>query len=157
MRVVAVALLLVLAGCGGGSSEPAATPSATTAATSSATDATPTTEPTTATPKGTPAPEALSEFRCEQDAEGRWNASGVLSNSGKAKVTYQVTIYIGQATGGEERARTKQVPSVAPDGSVEFTIKNVPAPKSGGPCHVQVLVTSSLPRQQRRFTCRRSH
>lgn len=136
MRVVAVALLLVLAACGGGGSDEA-DPAGTAAAPTQTTGPAP--EPTTATPKGEPAPEALSTFRCEQDREGRWNATGAISNSGKAKVTYQVTIYIGQATGGSERAKTKQLANVAGGGSVEFTIKNIPAPKDGGPCHVQVL------------------
>lgn len=138
MRFVAVALMFVLAACSGGGSEPAPTPSTTA---SSDVAATPTTQPTTATPTGKPAPEALSGFRCEQDSAGVWNASGLLSNDGKAKVTYQVTVFIGQAMGGEERAKTKQVPSVAAGGSIKFTISKIPAPKDGGPCHVQVLTS----------------
>lgn len=132
MRVVAIALLFVLAACGGGS-DPAPT------ATADATGTTPTTQPTTLSPKGVPVPEALSGFRCEKDAEGAWNASGQLSNDSKSKAAYQVTIYIGQATGGEERAKTKQVPSVAAGGSVDFVINKIPAPNDDGPCHVQVL------------------
>ena len=34
---------------------------------------------------------------------------------------------------------TKQVPNVAAGGSAKFAIAEVPAPKAGGPCHVQVL------------------
>jgi hypothetical protein len=131
---VALALMLALAGCGGGS-EPA--PKAT------ATKTTPTkkvtVKPTVAAPTGTPAPEALSSFRCAADKNGRWNASGYLSNSGKTKVTYQVTVYVGEAAGGSENARTEQVASVAAGGSVKFSILKIPAPKAGGPCHVQVL------------------
>jgi hypothetical protein len=138
--VGALALALVLAGCGGGS-DPAASP------TKAATKATPaknptkkaTVKPTVAAPTGTPAPEALSSFRCAPDSKGRWNASGYLRNSGKNKVTYQVTVYVGEAAGGSEDARTAQVASVAAGGSVKFSIRKVPAPKSGGPCHVQVL------------------
>lgn len=140
MRVVAVALLLVLAACGGGGSEPKNSSSGTpSSAASSQTGVTPTPQPTTAKPTGVPVPEALSGFRCEQDTEGDWNAWGLLSNDGKNKVTYQVTVYIGQATGGEEQAKTKQIPSVAAGGSVKFRISKVPAPTDGGPCHVQVL------------------
>ena len=141
MRVLAVALLFVLAACGGGGSEPAPQET-TTASTSEAPAGTvPTTAPPTTSPKGKAVPEVLSDFRCEQDAAGVWNASGVLSNGTKSKATYQVTVYIGQATGGDERAKTKQVPSVAAGGSVEFTMSKIPAPKEGGPCHVQVLAT----------------
>lgn len=136
MRVAAVALLLVLAACGGGSDEPAAKPTATTAPTTAAT-----TKPTTVSPKGTPAPEALMRFRCDKNSKGTWKASGFLVNGGKAAVTFQVTVFIGEATGGEQPAKTKQVPNVGAGGSVGFAINKVPAPEAGGTCHVQVLAT----------------
>ena len=134
MRTLAVALALafVLTGCGGGSA-PATSPTKTTKAPA------PTKNPTVAVPTGKPAPEALSSFRCSADKKGRWNATGYLTNSGKNKVTYQVTVYIGEASGGSEDARTMQVANVAPGGSTKFAVLNVPAPKAGGPCHVQVL------------------
>jgi len=133
MRVVAVVVLLVLTGCGGSGDEPTrpktkATPSATA-------------KPTTATPTGRPAPEALGRFRCVRNAKKVWNASGYLTNPGKNKQTYQVTVYVGEATGGEEKALTKQVPSIAPGGSVKFVIAKIPAPKTGGQCYVQVIAT----------------
>ncbi|MCW2829321.1 MAG: hypothetical protein JWP31_13 [Aeromicrobium sp.] len=141
MRTAAVALLLLLAACGGGSSgEPSdqAAPSKAPAA-----EPTPsaTTAPAVVTPAGEAIPEALSRFRCEQDAKGSWNAAGYVSNSVKAPRTFQVTVYIGDATGGVERAKTTQVASVAPGGSVAFRINKVPAPQDGGPCHVQVVAT----------------
>ncbi len=138
MRTFAVALglALLLAGCGGGSNPaaPATKPPAKATPAETATA-----KPAVAVPTGKPAPEALSSFRCAPDAKGRWNAAGYLTNSGKAKVTYQVTIYVGEASGGAEDARTAQVLNVAPGGSVKFSIRKVPAPKAGGPCHVQVL------------------
>ena len=133
MRTLTVALLLVLAGCGGGSGSNDPAPAKTTAAAPQSSG-----KPTVAPPKGTPAPEALSRFRCAKTSTG-WNASGYLANTSKAKVTYQVTVYIGEAAGGEEQALTRQVPNVAAGGSVKFGLKNVPAPEDGGPCHVQVL------------------
>lgn len=134
MRTLAVALLLVLAACGGGSAGEEPTPAKTTA---SATQ--PTTKPTVAAPKGTPAPEALSRFRCFKNSKDVWNASGYVANKSKAKVTYQVTVYVGEAAGGEEKAKTRQLPNVAAGGSTTFILKDLPAPKDGGSCHVQVL------------------
>jgi hypothetical protein len=136
MRTLAVVLLLVLAGCGGGSTSEPPAPAKT-----SAKPAVTTTAPKVA-PTGKPAPEALSRFRCKANAKGIWNASGYLSNTAKTKVTYQVTVYVGEATGGDEKARTTQVPTVAGGGSVRFVVKKVPAPKTGGSCHVQVLATA---------------
>jgi len=132
MRTLAFAFLLVLAGCGGGSPESGPEATATTKAI---------TTPTTTAPTGTPAPEALSRFQCAMNADDVWNASGYLSNAGKNRVTFQVTVYIGEAAGGEEKAKTHQVENVAGGGSVRFVIRNIPAPKAGGPCHVQVLAS----------------
>jgi hypothetical protein len=142
--VAALSLAFVLAGCGGGS-DPSSTPTKTTTTPTKATPTkvTPTkkvtVKPTVAVPTGKPAPEALSSFRCAADKNDRWNAGGYLSNSGKNKVTYQVTVYVGEASGGSEDARTVQVPNVAAGGSTKFEILRVPAPKAGGVCHVQVL------------------
>lgn len=133
MRTLVVAIALVLAGCGGSGDEPS---TAKTKATPSATA-----KPTTASPTGRPAPEALSKFRCRSNAKGVWSAGGYLANPGKNAQTYQVTVYVGEATGGQEKARTKQVQSLTPGGSVKFTIAKIPAPKTGGQCHVQVLAT----------------
>lgn len=132
MRTLAVALILVLAGCGGSEDPPAATK--TTVAPTKAT-----TKPTVAPPEGTPAPEALTKFRCAKNAKGLWNTSGHLANRTKAKVTFQVTVYVGAAAGGEEKAKTRQVPHVAAGGSSQFVINNLPALDDGGTCHVQVL------------------
>lgn len=132
MRMLAAALLVVLAGCGGGSDPEPAPPATTTPAVA--------VEPTVVPPKGTPTPEALSMFRCEKDTNNLWNASGVLANPGRSTVTFQVTIHIGEATGGDTEARTTRVPSVSPGGSTPFAVKDLPGPKTGdAPCHVQVL------------------
>lgn len=137
MRTFAVAaLILVLAGCGGGSGDDPSAPSTSTPPTPT----TPaTTKPVVAAPKGTPAPEALSRFRCGKTSKGVWNASGYVSNDSRSNVTFQVTVHIGEAAGGAEKAKTRQVPQVGPKGSAKFVLDNVPAPKAGGACHVQVL------------------
>lgn len=134
--VAAVLLLLPLAACGGGSDEPAPAASSTAAA-----PVEPTASPTVETPEGKAVPQALSAFRCESDGEGRFRATGALTNASKAKVTFQVTVLVGDASAGEQRARTQQVPSIAPGGSVTFEIPRIPAPEGGGTCHVQVLTT----------------
>ena len=134
MRTLAVALILVLAGCGAGSEDPPAKQTTTSAAPTTAT-----TKPTVAPPKGTPAPEALSKFRCSKNAKGVWSTSGYLANESKSKVTFQVTVYVGEAAGGAEKAKTRNVPNVAAGGSTTFSITNLPAPDDGGSCHVQVL------------------
>ncbi len=133
MRTLAVALILVLSGCGGGSGDPQAKTTKTTTAPTKAT-----TKPTVAPPTGTPAPEALSKFRCAKGPKGTWNTSGYVANETKAKVTFQVTVYVGEAAGGEEKAKTRQVPNVAAGGSARFVLNGVPA-TADGPCHVQVL------------------
>ena|SRR5215218_2772848 len=134
MRTLAVALILVLAGCGAGSEDPPAKSVTTSPSPTKAT-----TKPTVAPPKGTPAPEALSKFHCVKTAKGVWNSSGYLANRTKSRVTFQVTVYVGEAGGGAEKAKTRQVPNVSAGGSTRFVINNLPAPADGGTCHVQVL------------------
>lgn len=135
MRFAAVALLLVLGACSSGSGEPDAK------ASSSAPAADPDVAPTTPAPTGTPVPEALSRFRCDPDGSGTFTASGVVANSTKKAVTFQVTVYVGEPSAAAQPATTKQVPKVAGDGSAEFEIDKIPAPAGGGTCHVQVITT----------------
>ncbi|MEO6604787.1 MAG: hypothetical protein ABIN55_04165 [Aeromicrobium sp.] len=133
MRTLAVALLLVLAGCGGGGGETPTEPTATATKTTAAP------KPTIAAPSGKPAPEALSRFRCDKNAKGEWRAFGTVRNEGKSKATFQVTVFVGEAAGSDEQARTKQLPNVQAGGSVKFAIGKVPAPEAAGTCRVQVL------------------
>ena len=131
--MVAVALVLVLSASGGVSDPKTPKPTATATTTKAAP------KPTIAAPTGKPAPEALSQFLCAKDAKGVWNASGAIANNGKTRATFQVTVYVGEAAGSDEQAMTKQLPNIEAGGSVKFAITKVPAPKTGGPCHVQVL------------------
>ncbi len=129
--LAAASLMIALGACGGGA-EPEPKPTATATAKKSK----PAPEPTLAA--GTPAPEALSKFQCAKSKD-KWKASGYLSNRGKAAATFQVTVYVGEATGSDEKARTKQLADIQAGGSAKFAITKVPAPEEGGPCHVQVL------------------
>ena len=135
MRTLAVALTLVLTGCGGASDPGSSTPKPKP----TKTKATPVPKPTVAAPKGTPAPEALSQFVCAKDGKGVWNASGAVANSGKTRATFQVTVHVGEAAGTAEQAVTKQLANIEAGGSAKFALTKVPAPKAGGTCRVQVL------------------
>ena len=132
--VVALSLFLVLAACGGSDGSPAPTTSTTPAAQPAA-------SPTIAPPTGDPVPAALSQFRCDPDGAGTFQATGVLKNSTKVKVTFQVTVYVGEPNGSAQSAKTERLPNVAGGGSVDFAIATIPAPAEGGTCHVQVLTT----------------
>jgi hypothetical protein len=137
MRTFVVVLLLVLAGCGAGS-DGGGTPAATVQPAGDG--AAPSTAPAVKPPSGAPMPEALSKFRCRPDDDkGLWVARGVLANPTKSTMTFQVTVYVGEATGSDEQARTRQVPNIAAGGSTTFVVARVPAPGDGGRCHVQVL------------------
>lgn len=132
MRFAAVALLLVLGACSGGSSEPDA--KATTATPGAG-------APTNPPPTGTPAPEALADFRCEPDGTGTFTATGSLTNDGKSAVTFQVTVNVGVPAATPQAAVTQQVSKVRAGGSTTFTIVKIPVTAEGGTCHVQVVTT----------------
>jgi hypothetical protein len=131
----ALSLLLVLAACGGSGED------AAPAATTTPSPQQPAASPTIAPPTGEPVPGALSQFRCDPDGAGTYRATGVLENSTKAKVTFQVTVYVGEPSGVPASARTERLPDVAGGGSVDFTVDKIPAPAEGGTCHVQALTT----------------
>jgi hypothetical protein len=133
MRFVAVTLLVVLAACSRGSSEP-----------SEPTKSTPTpgvVKPSNPPPTGTPVPEALSDFRCEPDGAGTYTATGAVANRTKAVATFQVTVNVGQPSGTPQAAMTKQLPKIRPGGSATFEIVKIPVAAEGGTCHVQVVTT----------------
>jgi hypothetical protein len=134
MRMAALSLLLVLAACGGAAEK--ATPDASTTPANQ-----PVASPTIAPPTGTPVPEALSQFRCDPDGAGTYQATGVVKNSSKQKVDFQVTVHVGEPSATPQSAMTQRVPNVAARASAEFSIATIPAPAEGGTCHVQVLTT----------------
>lgn len=135
---VAAVLCLVLAGCGGGSTgDPAPTDKATAGSTSG--QASTTVKPTATSPNGVPAPEDLTDFQCEADKKGEWNASGILRNESKDRATYQVTVFVGEANGQDAKAMTTRVESVLAGGSTKVEVSQIPADKDAGQCYVQVL------------------
>lgn len=134
MRIAAVALLMVLAACSGGSSEPSGPATTTPAGQGVAT-------PTNPPPTGVPVPEALSAFQCESDGTGTYTASGALKNDTKATVTFQVTVNVGRPGTAPQAAATRQLPKVGAGDSVTFEITKVPIVDESGACHVQVVTT----------------
>ena len=140
MRTVgmALALCLVLAGCGGGGDD-TATPPKAKATTKVKPSATPSAKPTRAAPTGVPAPQALSDFQCFPDDKGIWNSTGLLENTSKKSVTYQVTVFVGQANGKDAKAMTKPYAYVRGGTSVRVELKKLPAPGDAKQCYVQVL------------------
>lgn len=132
---VAVALCLLLSGCGGSDgAKNAASPAKETATAA----VTPTAKPTLADPTGVPAPEDLVDFQCYADAKGTWNSSGVLKNDSGKSVTYQVSVFVGQANGKDAKARTKQY-VVNASSSARVALANLPAVDGSTQCYVQVL------------------
>jgi hypothetical protein len=140
---VAGALVLALAGCGGG--DPEAKASKTEVKKVAMDGALP------RVAEGTPVPEALSDFRCEPDdpstgsgrSEGQWSASGVVSNGTDRPVTFQVTVHVGPVDGQTAKAQTRRVSSVQQNGSVGFELDELDARSADGPCHVQVVALST--------------
>jgi hypothetical protein len=141
MRIPAVAalsLVVVLGACGGGGDDTAKpTPTKTTAATKVAKSAGP--SPQVSTGTGKPAPQDLSSFRCARDAEGRWNATAVVSNSTKKAQDYQITVHVGAPEAEASPARTQTVGRVKAGGSVTVRVLKIPAQSAEGPCQVQLL------------------
>lgn len=132
LAVLVLALPIVLGACSGGSDEPKAVATTPTLA--------PGAVPTTPAPTGDPVPEALSRFRCEADGAGTYVATGKLSNTSKAAVTFQVTVQVGPVDTPTQSAVTKQVPKVAAGSTVDFQVDAIPVVE-GGSCHVQVVTT----------------
>lgn len=134
---MALALCLVLAGCGGGGHEPkkTASPTKKTAVTTPA----PSAKPTVTAPTGVPAPEDLSDFQCFANDKGVWNASGLLENTSKKSVSYQVTVFVGKDNGKDAKAKTKQYAYIRASTSIRVAITKIPAAEDATQCFVQVL------------------
>ncbi len=132
-----LAVCLLLTGCGGGD-DPKAKPTekATTEATVKPAKST---KAPVAEPAGLAAPGDLSNFRCSANAEGAWAASGILKNGTDKRVSYQVTVFVGEADGKDAEALAKEVQSVNANGSIKVELTDIPAAKDASRCYVQVL------------------
>src|SRR5690625_4608907 len=88
---------------------------------------------------GTAAPGSLSDFRCEPNGDGRWVASGTLTNNERNDADFRVTVVVAPPGTPSATARQITVPDV-PDGkSKTFSSKRLPVTDGDGPvCSVQV-------------------
>lgn len=82
----------------------------------------------------------LSEFVCEPDADGQWNASGVITNSSGQAADYRVTVVVSEGPGASLEGKRRTMTELAPDTPESFDIKRLPgATGSETACQVQVL------------------
>jgi len=130
---IAVAVWLA-AGCAGGSdSASKPDPSASTSSPSETVSPAP-------TPDGVDASGDLSEFACEVDDTGRWDASGVLVSSARTVGDYEVTVVVTGPGESSASGRQRVLLGVAPGEPTAFEIPDVPAVGSGDlTCQVQVV------------------
>lgn len=126
--------MLLLAGCGGSGESATTTPTQTPVTESAASAGS-----AARLPEGDPDPRALVSFACAKGSKGKWNARGVVANSSQKSVTYQVSVLVGGPTG---QARTVRLANIAPDGSAEFKLQDLPAQDDATVCNAQVLALS---------------
>ena len=82
----------------------------------------------------------LSEFVCEPDAAGQWNASGVITNSSGQAADYRITVVVSEGPGASLEGKRRTMTELAPDTPESFDIKRLPgASGSDTACQVQVL------------------
>ena len=123
MIVASSVLLVGLGACGG--QEPTAN------------RATPEPEEPTVT-AGALVPNALFDARCAPDPSGAWSATGILKNTTKQPMSYDVIVHLGAANGQPATAHVKRVHDVAAGKSEDFTVAITDDKAPTGPCHVQV-------------------
>jgi len=82
----------------------------------------------------------LSEFVCQPDADGRWNASGVITNSSGQAADYRVTVVVADGPGDSLEGKRRTLTALAPDTPEQFDIKRLPSDgASDSACQIQVL------------------
>jgi hypothetical protein len=122
-----LAIPALIAGCG-------VAPKVTPQPTASAGEAKPQIGP------GTVMTDALTEAHCARRSDGVWAASGVVRNTTKQALAFDVTVYVGPPGGEDRTAHVTHVPKVAAGKSATWVSPVVETDSPGGPCHIRVRV-----------------
>lgn len=129
-RLALLSVLVIpalIAGCAGA-------PKITPQPTSSAGQASPQIGP------GTVMTDALTEAHCAQVKGGAWSATGVVKNTTKKALAFDVTIYVGPSGGKGRTAHVTHVDKVEPGESAKWVSPVVETDSASGPCHIRVRV-----------------
>ncbi|HYJ66992.1 MAG TPA: hypothetical protein VEX15_04955 [Nocardioidaceae bacterium] len=133
LGLIAVAMALVA--CGGGSDDPSASPTS-----DSPTASQPVTSPDVADEQVVNAGSDLSDFVCEADDDGDWNASGVITNSTGQLADYRVTVVVADGPGVALPGKSRTLTDLAPGIDEPFDVKRLaPSGEADPTCHVELL------------------
>lgn len=137
LGLIMSALVLSAVGCGGGGDSgddgdsaepPASSPSSTT------------NKPRSAANSAVDANGDLSEFVCQADQDGEWNASGVITNSASRSADYRVTVVVSEGPGVSVPGKRRVLTDLAPGRPETFDVEAVPdAGDTDSTCQVEVL------------------
>jgi hypothetical protein len=89
---------------------------------------------------GTVMTDALTEAQCSRKPDGVWTASGVIENTTKKALAFDITIYVGPPGGEGRTAHVTHVPKLAPGKTAPWASPVVETDAPGGPCHIRVRV-----------------
>ena len=82
----------------------------------------------------------LTDFACAPGADGQWDASGVVTNSGSKPADYRVTVVVAEGPGESVPGRRRTLTRLAPGVSKPFKLEGLPASGGSDPlCQVEVL------------------
>lgn len=126
--VLALSVLLAIAGCGGSPSPASHSPTPSAGRTGPKVSA------------GTVLPEALKFARCSPTEAGTWAAAGVLINPTDKTLSFDISIHIGPADGKPGPAYVKRIDDAAPGKKITWSVPSVPAASPAGPCQIRVQV-----------------
>ncbi len=130
LRAGLLTALAIVTGCGLGSGgQPSSAPSSAT-------------EPSKPAPDGLGSADAaadLSDFSCAPGDDGRWKASGFLTNPRERTASYAVTVVVAGADVRDAEGKRRTLPAL-PGDPTPFTIAKVPVAAGVNPtCSVRVV------------------